>query len=49
MAARVAEYAEPTLPLGSEVVVITRGGMAPAMLNESVLVAVCAGELESAT
>ena len=49
MAARVAEYAEPTLPLGRDVVVITRGGIAPAMLNERAFVAVCAGELESLT
>jgi hypothetical protein len=49
VAARVAEYALFTCPPGSDVVVICTGLTAAAIVMLRLAVAVCAGELESAT
>lgn len=48
-AANVAEYAVLTVPLGSEVVVTVGGCGAASIVMLRALVAVCSGELESAT
>lgn len=49
VAARVNEYAVPTIPFGTEAVVIVSGNAPELMLIENRLVAFCIGEEESVT